>query len=203
VAPDPVRDLFFASHIGAEIAVGRSEHTNVVTMKHFDLCHAWRSPQWMLVHGMPKFSNHEWRVLDHVIFNGRMAEGYQTWTAIRGGQQTINKSLAYETAIDTHNVSRVIARLHKVGLLDYGESHSRESVYLTEHFHRMMFEVRWRAELRNSAPQAVKQILIVEDWKWMMERVDKVFRCDPDLSYTRRDDRRRALGEALYPLLRR
>jgi len=197
VAPDPVRDLFHASRISTEIADERSELEGTVAMRIFDLLRVWHDPWWMTSHGLPKFTRHEWMIMQHIVFNGRS----HRWTAVRGGQNTINRSLAHEIVADYHDVSKAVTRLRRVGLVEKGQSGLRESIVLTEHFHRMMFEARWRSELRNSNAELVAQIVLGADWRWLMSRVDDVFRITPQLSHTRVEDRRRALSEAMYRLL--
>ena len=197
VAPDPIRDLFHTSRISAEIADERSEFEGTVAMKIFDLLRVWHSPKWMVTHGMPKFSAPEWAILQHVSFNGRRS----SWAAVRGGQNTVNTSLAHETDTDYHHISRAVTRLRRVGLAEVGKSGLRPSITLTEHFHRMMFETRWRMELRNANVELADQIVLGADWKWLVSRVDDVFRITPQLSHTRVEDRRRALSEAMYRLL--
>ncbi len=199
VAPDAVRDLFHTSRIGREIAEERSGFENAISMKHFDLIKVWRTAKWLAGLGLPKLTGHEWAVLQHLVLCGRSHDHRLTWTATRGGQHTINLSLTHELDIDYHDTSAAVTRLTKVGLVEPGYVANRPSLALTEHFHRMMFEARWRAELRDAEPKVVADILASgRGWKWLVVTVDEVFRCDPRLRYTVLADRRRAVGEARY-----
>ena len=199
--PDPIRDLFYASRIGAAISMERSQFKEIVSMRIFDLLRVMRSRQWVASLGLPSLNLHQWAILWHVVANGRITEGSMTWVAMRPDQHTVNLSLAFETTYNYHDISRAVTRLRKIGLVETGRTGMEQSIRLTEHFHRMMFECRWRSELRNSDPELVAQILLAQDWDWLVRRVDDVFRITPELSYARVKDRRRALSEAMYRLL--
>lgn len=193
VPDDPADALYHASRVGAELAVERSDVNERVVMRKFDLLRFWLPQRQLQFLGLPRFSSYEVGIINHLLSQGRPDEqGYLMWTALRPGQKTIISSLVHETRMGRSQINTALNQLCLVRLVQRILNHGRQAVRITDHFHRMMFEARWRSELYNSAPELTEKIVTEKNWKWLLLHADDLFRI---LNPRKVDDRRTALGE--------
>lgn len=193
VPDDPADALYHASRVGAELAVERSDVNELVIMRKFDLLRYWLPQRQLQFLGLPRFSPSEVEIVNHLLSQGRPDEqGYLMWTALRPGQKTIIASLVHETRVKRQHINTALNQLCLVRLVQRILTHGRQAVRITDHFHRMMFEARWRNELYNSAPELTEEIVAKKNWKWLLLHADELFYI---LNPRKVEDRRTALGE--------
>lgn len=124
--------------------------------------------------GMPVWTSYEAAIMHFLVARG--TGQMCTWTALRGGQMTVNKSLGFELAVHPDNVARAMARLKRRSLIEIGMNiKDRQSVRLTQRLHEFAIEMRWRAALRETSPDFVTRVTNALGWQRLLEAVDRMF----------------------------
>ena len=122
-----------------------------------------------------------------------------SWTALRGGQETINKSLEHELCTHRTNIARSIARLRRMHLIEIGMTiKDRQSIRITERMHALAMETQWRILLWDTDPQGVMMLAHTPGWRLMLEAIDRFFQRHRSKRPSRFEDRRAAL-ESVEP----
>ena len=154
------------------------------------LCFPYRFPAL----GLPTWTRYESEIISFMLLRGRGRDC--SWTALRGGQETVGKSLAHELLIHRSNVARALARLKRMQLVgvEVGDK-GRETVSLTERMHLLATEAQWRFLLYDTNSDHVVALAKTPGWQIVLVTIDRWFQRNRSKRQSSWDDRRAALSK--------
>ena len=124
--------------------------------------------------GLAPWTSYEAAIVSFLLVRGHTSRF--EWTALRGGQMTVNKSLSFELDVHLSHISRAMARLKRKAFVEVGVNvKERQAVRLTQHLHDFAIEAQWRNVLRSTAPDTVPKMARSVGWQRLLEAADKLF----------------------------